>query len=134
MFIECALEGNALPVYGDGSQTRCFTYISDHVEGITRCLEDDAANNQVFNLGHTREIRILDLAHMIWWKVRSDEPRIEIFPYESFGSDEDIHRRVPDISLAKRVLGFAPTIGLDEGLHRTIEWHRAQSPRAEPVK
>ena len=123
VFINKALDNETIEVHGDGQQTRSFTYISDHVNGIVRTVEMDAANNMVFNLGNTREISILDLARMIWALVRGDEPaKIKLIPYQSFGKYEDVMRRIPDITRARTLLGFEPQVDLEEGLRRTIEW------------
>jgi UDP-glucose 4-epimerase len=123
VFINKALDNEEIEVHGDGQQTRSFTYISDHVNGIVRTVEMDAANNMVFNLGNTREITILDLARMIWRLIRGDEPaKIKLIPYQSFGKYEDVMRRIPDITRARTLLGFEPQVDLEDGLHRTIEW------------
>jgi UDP-glucose 4-epimerase len=123
VFINAALDGKELEVHGDGSQTRSFTYVSDHVDGITRCVEMPSADNRVFNLGNTREISISDLATMIWGMIRPNEPpRIKFIPYESFGKYEDVVRRIPDISRARAVLGFEPKVDLEVGLRQTIRW------------
>ena len=123
VFINAALDGTALEIHGDGSQTRSFTYISDHVDGIIRCVEMEAANNAVFNLGNTREIGILELAKLIWRLVRPNEPpRIMLKPYAAFGKYEDVMRRIPDITRARTLLGFDPKVDLEAGLKTTIDW------------
>lgn len=123
VFIEAALDGRELEVHGDGSQTRSFTYIADHVRGIIACIERDAVDNLVLNLGNTREISIAGLAQMIWTMVRPNEPpRIRFIPYASFGRYEDVMRRVPDITRARTLLQFEAEVSLEQGLPRTIEW------------
>jgi UDP-glucose 4-epimerase len=124
VFINHALDNEAIPIHGDGQQTRTFTYISDHVQGITLAVEKAEANNQVFNLGSFDEITIVDLARLIWRLVRGREetPRLEFIPYENFGKYEDVRRRVPDLRLAKDLLGFVPQVGLEAGLRKTILW------------
>jgi UDP-glucose 4-epimerase len=124
VFIDKALNDEEIEVHGDGSQTRSFTYVSDHVDGITRCIENPAANNLVFNLGNTREITILGLAELIWRLVRGEDakPKIKLIPYSSFGKYEDVMRRIPDITRARTLLGFEPKVDLEDGLRRTIEW------------
>jgi nucleoside-diphosphate-sugar epimerase len=123
VFINKALDDEEIEVHGDGLQTRSFTYVSDHVDGIVRTLEKDAADNMVLNLGNTREISILDLAKLIWGLVRGDEPpKIKLIPYQTFGKYEDVMRRIPDITRARTLLGFEPRVDLEEGLRRTIEW------------
>ena len=127
VFINKALDNEEIEVHGDGLQTRSFTFISDHVNGIVRTVEMDAANNRVFNLGNTREISILGLAQLIWGLVRGDAPpKIKMIPYESFGKYEDVMRRVPDITRARSILGFEPEVDLEDGLRRTIEWQVAR--------
>lgn len=124
VFINKALDNEEIEVHGDGQQTRSFTYISDHVDGITRCVEMDEANNLVFNLGNTREISIYELAKLIWRLVRgdTDEPKIKLIPYSTFGKYEDVMRRIPDITRARTLLGFEPRVDLEDGLRKTIEW------------
>jgi UDP-glucose 4-epimerase len=123
VFINKALDDEEIEVHGDGSQTRSFTYVSDHVDGIVRCIEMDAANNMVFNLGNTFEITILDLAKLIWRLVRGDSaPKVKLIPYQTFGKYEDVMRRIPDITRARTKLGFEPRVDLEEGLRRTIAW------------
>jgi UDP-glucose 4-epimerase len=123
VFMNCALDDKEIEVHGDGQQTRSFTYISDHIDGIIRAIEQPAANNKVFNLGNTREITIEGLARLIWKLVRGNEPeKIKFIPYSTFGNYEDVRRRVPDISRAREILGFQPQVDLDEGLIKTIKW------------
>lgn len=123
VFINKALDNEEIEVHGDGLQTRSFTYVSDHVDGIVRIIERQEANNLVFNIGNTREISIHDLALLIWQLVRGDEPaKIKRIPYETFGKYEDVMRRIPDISRARSILGFEPLVDLEDGLRRTIAW------------
>lgn len=124
VFINKALDNEEIEVHGDGSQTRSFTFISDHVNGIVKTVEQDAANNLVFNLGNTREISINELAKLIWRLVRGDDetPKIKLIPYETFGKYEDVMRRIPDITRARTLLGFEPEIDLEDGLRKTIAW------------
>lgn len=124
VFINKALDNEEIEVHGDGKQTRSFTFISDHVNGIARTVEMDAANNLVFNLGNTREISINDLAKLIWRLVRGEEdvPKVRLIPYETFGKYEDVMRRIPDITRARTLLGFEPEVDLEDGLRRTIVW------------
>ena len=137
VFIEKALDSEPIPLHGDGSQTRSFTYVSDHVAGIVAAVESDRANNLVVNIGSEEEISIRDLAVMIWRLVHGEEsePRVELIPYESFGKYEDVMRRVPDITRARELLGFEPKVGLEQGLRDTIRWQierRAVQPAREP--
>lgn len=122
VFIEHALDGVPLPIHGDGRQTRSFTYVSDHVDGLIAILESSHAN-LVVNLGSTEEVTIRELAALVWRLARGDEePQLEIVPYESFGRYEDVRRRVPDITRARSIFGVEASVDLETGLRRTIEW------------
>jgi UDP-glucose 4-epimerase len=130
VFIDCVLNDKPIPIHGDGSQTRSFSYVSDTVEGIFQATMRPEANGEIINIGSTQETTILDLAHRI--KRLSGTPgdiRIEFVPYESFTGKryEDVMRRVPDVSLCERLLGVRARVDLDEGLARTIEWQRRVS-------
>ncbi|MBP6733090.1 MAG: GDP-mannose 4,6-dehydratase [Chromatiaceae bacterium] len=136
VFIDAALDGRAIPVHGDGLQTRSFTFVSDTVEGIYASTVNPAANGEILNLGSTHEITILDLAKMIHrLSGASGEPNIEFVPYESFTGKryEDVRRRVPDVSLCERLLGVRAKVGLEEGLKRTIDWQREFTAIKEPA-
>lgn len=124
VFIDKALDNEEIPIHGNGQQTRSFTFVSDHVNGIIAAIMRAEANNQVFNLGNTYEITIVDLAKLIWGLTRGSEeaPKINLIPYETFGNYEDVMRRVPDISHARQVLGFEPQVDLEEGMRQTIHW------------
>jgi UDP-glucose 4-epimerase len=124
-FISQALSGQPLTVHGDGQQTRCFTYVSDTVEGTIRCATEEAALGKVFNIGTTREVSVLALAESIRTITRSGSP-IEFTPYEASypRGFEDTRRRVPDISRARDILSFQAQVGLEDGMERTIAWCR----------
>jgi UDP-glucose 4-epimerase len=113
-----ALRGEPLTVFGDGRQTRCFSYVGDIVPALVALSQRPSAYGRAFNLGGAREISILDLARRITELTGSDSP-IELVPYaQAYGEGyEDMRRRVPDNSLAQRVLGFSPDTGLDEIIH-----------------
>jgi UDP-glucose 4-epimerase len=126
VFIERALDGRPLPIHGDGRQTRSFTYVSDHVDGIISILESSTAN-VVVNLGSTAEVSIGSLASLIWQLVRDDtDVSLELVPYESFGRYEDVSRRVPDVTRARELFEFEAKVDLETGLRQTIQWHREQ--------
>jgi dTDP-glucose 4,6-dehydratase len=116
-FIRQALGGEPLTVYGDGSQTRSFTYIADLVDGIWRLMQ--APVNEPVNLGNPREMTLLELAKQI---LRLSGSRSEIV----FGPlpTDDPKVRQPDIGRARRLLGWEPRVEVEEGLRRTIEWYR----------
>jgi UDP-glucose 4-epimerase len=127
VFINAVLKDEVIPIHGDGSQTRSFTFVDDTVAGIYQAIVRDEANGEIINIGSTNEICILDLAKKI--KDLSGTPgelKIEFIPYESFTGKkyQDVMRRVPDPALCKRLLGVEALTPLDEGLERTIAWQR----------
>src|SRR5215472_595751 len=128
VFIDNILNGESIPIHGDGLQTRSFTFVADTVAGILAALESNAANNQIINVGSTHEISIIELANVIHGLSGSKEPlRLEFVPYNKIsGKDyEDVRRRIPDVSKAEQLLGFKARVPLEEGLKRTIEWQKA---------
>jgi dTDP-glucose 4,6-dehydratase len=122
-FISQALRGEPLTVYGDGSQTRSFCYVSDTVEGIYRLLMSDETDP--VNIGNPSEMTILQFAHRIIELTRSSS-RIAYVQPEDMRIKDDPKVRQPDIGKARRVLGWEPQISLEDGLQKTIEWFREQ--------
>jgi UDP-glucose 4-epimerase len=124
-FVQQALRGEALTVYGDGQQTRCFTDVRDTVEAMTRLMETPAAVGEVFNIGNPQEITIEELARRVIQATESRSP-IRYVPYETVyeGGFEDMRRRVPEVSKLRRVTGFAPSIPLESALHTIIDYFR----------
>lgn len=125
VFIDAALRDQPMEVHGDGQQTRSFTYVSDHVDGILRAMFSPKAAGEIFNLGNVHEISILDLATLIWRLAGKGQPKVKLVSYQTFGKYEDVRNRVPEISKARTFLGFEPKVGLEEGLLKTIEWQRS---------
>lgn len=120
-FVAQALKNETLTVYGDGKQTRTFTYVKDVVKALMGLIEEEEAAGEVFNVGGIEEISILDLAKRIK-KATGSESRIELIPYdEAFGKDfEDMQRRVPGIDKIRTLIGFEPTTDLDTILGHII--------------
>ena len=108
-----------------GERTRCFTYVSDTVEGTIRAATMAEAIGGVFNIGSDREISILELARMIKRDLAS-RSEIVLEPYETHYPKgfEDTRRRVPDVSKAQKTLGYVARVPLDVGLGRTLDWCR----------
>ena len=121
-FIRQALRGEPLTMYGDGSQTRSFTYVSDLIEGIWRLMH--APVNDPVNIGNPREMTLLELAKHV---LRATGSKSEIV-FRPLPTD-DPKVRQPDIGKAKRLLGWAPAVELEEGLARTVEWCRTVEER-----
>lgn len=127
VFIERALDGQPLPIHGDGLQTRSFIYVQDAVEGTLRILGSDHTVGEIINLGSAEEVTILNLAYLVWRLAGPPgKPRLEFIPYSDFSPGyEDPRRKRPDMSKARYLLGFAAQVSLEEGLERTIAWHRS---------
>jgi UDP-glucose 4-epimerase len=124
-FINSALEGDDLIVYGTGKQTRCFMHVNDAIDGILLMLESDNANNQVFNLGHPKEIAILDLARKIISFAKSKSIIKFVTFEEAYGPTfEDMERRVPNIEKAQRELKWWPKIDIDEIISQSISYQK----------
>lgn len=120
-----ALAGEPLTVHGDGNQTRCFTFVDDTVEGTLRAALEPRAEGLVFNVGNDHETSINELAAEIIALTGSSSAVRHIDYAEQYGEGfEDTRRRVPDVRRAAEVLGFRATIGLREGLERTLRWWR----------
>ncbi len=125
-FVRQALTGEPITVYGDGQQRRSFTYVGDVVEGITRLVAEPAAIGQVFNIGNVEEISILALAERIR-SMTGSHSEIVLVPYEEAyeAGFEDMPRRVPSLDKIHRLVGYRPTVDLDEILARVIAHERA---------
>jgi UDP-glucose 4-epimerase len=122
-----ALAGQPITVYGDGTQSRSFTYVGDVVRAMVALIDEPAAVGQVFNIGNGSEISINALAERIK-TLTSSRSEIVRVPYEQAyeAGFEDMPRRVPDISKISALVGYAPTVELDEILTRVIEYFRQQ--------
>ena len=114
-FLVQALAGKPLTVYGDGAQTRSFCYVDDEVRGILALLDSDRVGP--VNIGNPTEFTVLELAQKVLEVTGSSSEIV----YEPLPVDDPTQRQ-PDISLAKRVLGWEPRVAVEEGLHRTAEW------------
>ncbi len=121
-FINQALSGEPLTVYGKGEQTRSFCYVSDLIEGIYKAMLEKNTNGEVFNLGNPGEYTVMELANKIR-KLTGSKSKIV---YKPLPKDDPTKRR-PDISKAKEVLNWEPKVSLDEGLQKTIEYYQSLS-------
>lgn len=121
-FIDQALHGEPITVYGDGQQTRTFTYIADVVTALKKLALTDRAYGEIVNIGGCEEIKIFDLAKRTKEKTKSSS-KIELVPYDvAYEKDfEDMTRRVPSVEKLKNLINYTPTTSLDEILTLTIE-------------
>ncbi len=118
-FINQALAGSPITVYGDGSYTRSFCYVSDLVQGLMKAMFTEKTTGEVFNLGNPEEYTMLEMAKKVK-ELTGTASQI------SFGKlpEDDPPRRKPDITKATTMLGWKPTVPLSEGLQKTVEYYR----------
>ncbi len=118
-FIEQALSNKPITIFGDGSQTRSFCYVTDQIGGLLKLAFLEDGNGTVVNIGNDEEITILELAKVVKELTKS-KSEIEFHPLPK----DDPPRRRPDITKAKEILGWVPKVSLREGLRRMREWFR----------
>lgn len=123
-FVQQALRGEPITVYGDGEQSRCFGHVKDVVSALDRIITCSEAYGKVVNIGNPEEVSMNDLAERIK-KVTGSVSKIIHIPYEKAYVEgfEDMRRRVPDISLANKLIGFRPELNLDAILKSVIEYY-----------
>ena len=121
-FIVQALKNNDLTVHNEGDQIRAWCYIEDFMDGLELCLSHDESPGHTFNIGNPRTaITVHNLAALIIKLANSKSKLIHIeWPYT------DVELRIPDISSAKKILGYKPQFDLEEGLLKTIEWYKTK--------
>jgi UDP-glucose 4-epimerase len=126
-FAEALLDGDPIEIHGDGRQTRTFTYVGDTVDGIVRALESPQSRGEVINVGGTETVTITELAGRVHAALAIDDAlAIKYVRYDELpGNYQDVRHRIPDISKAQRLLGFQAQVSLDDGLARTLDWHRS---------
>jgi UDP-glucose 4-epimerase len=125
-FVRQALSGEPITIYGDGEQTRCFTYVDDVVGAMVTLIDHPNAAGEVFNIGQDREVSINQLAARVR-ELTGSRSEIVHIPYEeAYGSSfEDMQRRVPDVTKLRRLTGFQAQVALERALERIIAAMRA---------
>jgi UDP-glucose 4-epimerase len=136
-FVGMALAGEPIEVHGDGSQTRCFCHVRDAVRALAGLLADEATSGQIFNVGSTEPVTILELAERVL-RATGSSSELVFVPYEEvYGHGiEEMFQRIPSIEKIQAAIGWKPTIGLDEILAEVIAAARsgARKPAAaEPA-
>jgi UDP-glucose 4-epimerase len=124
-FVRQALSGKPITVYGDGTQQRSFTWVGDVVDALITLIQHGRAFGEVFNIGHTKEISISQLAVMVKEMTRSQSD-IVFVPYDQAyeAGFEDMNRRLPDISKIQQLIGYQPSLDLPDMLKRIIAHER----------
>jgi UDP-glucose 4-epimerase len=125
-FVRQALAGHPITVFGDGTQTRSFTYVGDVVEALVKLVQEPRAIGRVFNVGNGYEISIRDLAERVRTLADSASTIVTV-PYDEAyeAGFEDMPRRVPDISRIHELIGYEPKVQLDEILEKVIDYFKA---------
>jgi UDP-glucose 4-epimerase len=126
-FVRQALANEPITVFGDGTQSRSFTYVGDVVRALMALMVEPKAIGQVFNIGNVEEVTIRELAERV--KAATDSgSRIVTIPYEqAYDSGfEDMPRRVPDLTKVRQLVGYEPEVGLDEIIRRVVEDFRSR--------
>jgi UDP-glucose 4-epimerase len=126
-FVRQALAGEPITVFGDGTQSRSFTYIGDVVGCLLKLAAEPRAIGEVFNIGNSEEVTILQLAEEVKAQAGSASP-IVFVPYDKAyeAGFEDMPRRVPDLSKINRLVGYQPKVQRSEIIAKVIEYFRSQ--------
>jgi UDP-glucose 4-epimerase len=124
-FVRQALAGEPITVFGDGTQTRCFTFVGDVVGALAAIVAREDAYGNVYNVGNTEEISIYRLAERVKAITKSTSPIVTI-PYDQAYESgfEDMPRRVPDLTKIRELIGYQPRVSLDEILRLVIDYQR----------
>jgi UDP-glucose 4-epimerase len=127
-FVQQALRDEAILVYGDGQQSRCFSHVGDVVRGTLMLADEPRAFGEVFNIGTSEEVKVIDLARKVKAAAGS-RSEIEFVPFEKVYGErfEDMQRRVPSLDKIHSLVGYRPQFSLDELLRGTIEYYRSLS-------
>jgi UDP-glucose 4-epimerase len=134
-FTEALLKGEIMELHGDGRQVRSLTYVTDTVDGFVRSLDTAEAYGEIINVGGDEPITMVKLAAAVQRTLGIPGPvRAKLLPYEKIGGRyQDVRCRIPDTAKAARILGFAATVGLEEGLRASIDWQVAHT-KSETVE
>jgi UDP-glucose 4-epimerase len=126
-FVSQAIKGEPITVFGDGRQTRCFCYVGNVVDAMLKIAGHPDASGRAYNLGGTEEVSMEELASRVVSVVGSDS-KIRYVPYDEAYEEgfEDMQRRVPDTTRARELVGFEPTVGLDEIIRMVVQDQRGR--------
>ena len=124
-FVRAAIRGEPIRVFGDGTQTRCFSFVGDVARALVALMEEPEAIGSVVNVGTDEEVSIMDLAERVK-RITGSESEIVTVPYgEAYEAGfEDMQRRVPDLTRIRRLIDYRPTVDLDEIIRRIRDYER----------
>lgn len=124
-FVKMALNGEPIPVYGDGNQSRSFTYVADVVKGMSDLLAEPLAYGDIFNIGNGEELTIKALAELVKAKTKSKSEIVYIPYLKAYGEGfEDMQRRTPNISKINKLIGYKPTLNISGILDEIIAYYK----------
>src|SRR5439155_2967800 len=131
-FVQAALRDEPILIHGDGKQTRCFCHVSDVVRALVELPAQERAIGQVYNIGSTEEVSILELARRVKMLTES-RSELRLIPYEQAYAKgfEDMRRRVPSIDKIYQLMGWRPTKTLNQILQLTVEHERTRHVAAQ---
>jgi UDP-glucose 4-epimerase len=133
-FVQQALRGEAIRVFGDGEQSRCFTHVQDAVRAAVGLMETTRAEGQVFNVGTEEEISMNELARRVCGFTGSSAGFRHVPYAEVYGPGfEDMRRRTPDIQKLRRTIGYEPQHTTDDILRAVIDYYRSREARPAPA-
>ncbi|MFZ3115586.1 MAG: GDP-mannose 4,6-dehydratase [Syntrophales bacterium] len=126
VFLEKIFKAEPLEIHGDGTQTRCFTYVKDTAEATVRAIETKEAEGEIINIGAEEEISILALADLMYkFSGVSSALDVKYVPYATFSKNyEDVKKRIPSIEKMNKILGYQPKVNLEEGLKNLLDWYK----------
>lgn len=124
-FVRQALRGEPITVYGDGTQTRCFSWVGDVVHALIRLIRHPAAVGEIINVGSDEEVRVLDVAHLVK-RITGSSSEIVLIPYDCAYGDgfEDMPRRIPDLTKIKSLIGYRPTMTLPQIIAQVVAHYK----------
>jgi UDP-glucose 4-epimerase len=130
-FVKQAMENTDITVYGDGTQSRCFGFVGDVIGALIKLMSHPEAVGQIFNVGSTQEVTIMELARRVR-ELTGSASQIKLIPYEEAYEQgfEDMARRMPDLSKVKRLIGYEPKIDLAGIIARIQNYYQAQRAAA----
>ena len=124
-FVKMALSGQPIPVYGDGNQSRSFTYVADVVKGMSDLLAEPRAYGEIFNIGNGEELTIKALAELVKAKTKSKSDIVYIPYLTAYGEGfEDMQRRTPNITKINKLIGYKPTLNINGILDEIISYYK----------
>ncbi|MCG3155218.1 MAG: Bifunctional polymyxin resistance protein ArnA [bacterium] len=132
-FVQAAMHNKPLRVYGDGTQSRCFGYVGDVVQALIALASHPQAVGQIFNIGSNEEVTILELAERVKTIIGSSSEIVKVPYAEAYEAGfEDMQRRMPDLTKIKRLIGYEPTVKLDQIIRHIWEYFQEKEKNGHP--